>query len=200
MLYPPVWASFPAVPWAEKEDAFVMIGRIAPEKRIGRAVSIVSRLRQAGFPLKLRVCGPIGSDPYGRVVQRLCSQNADWLIPEGQVSGDRKARILASCKFGIQTCAAEAFGISVAEMARAGAIVFAPSDGGQAEILENPLLTFSSEDDAVEKIRAVLLDAALQTRLRAHLAARAEVFSIQSYVRDYRRLVATSLDRAFAAA
>ena len=46
----------------------------------------------------------------------------------------------------------EAFGISVAEMVKAGAIVFAPNNGGQTEVINSPDLLFSGADDAVRKI------------------------------------------------
>ena len=35
-LYPPIAGTFPAVPWECREDGFVCIGRISPEKRLDR--------------------------------------------------------------------------------------------------------------------------------------------------------------------
>ncbi len=190
MVYPTVWAKFPKVAWEDKEQAFVMIGRIAPEKQVERAIAILEAVRQRGHALRLHLCGHISSDPYGQQIAALCAQHADWIVAEGRVIGTKKAEILARCRYGIQTRGAEPFGITVAEMVKAGAIVFAPNDGGQTEILEHPDLLFGDIPDAVEKIQAVLENASTQTALRTHLAARAPLFSAENYVRDVRACIA----------
>ena len=69
-------------------------------------------------------------------------------------------------------------------MIRAGAIVFAPNDGGQAEILDHPSLLFSDRGEAVEAISAALESAALQDKLRMHLSVQAKRFSAEQFVRD----------------
>ena len=177
VVYPAVWMEFPDVPWEQKEQAFAMIGRIAPEKQVERAIEILEAVRQRGHAVRLHLCGRIGNDPYGRRIARLCRERADWIVAEGGVSGAMKARILAACRFGIQACAADAFGISVAEMVKAGAIVFTPNDGGQTEILGNPDLLFASVNDAADKICAVLGRQEKQRALRTHLATRPGMFS-----------------------
>jgi hypothetical protein len=103
---------------------------------------------------------------------------------EGFVSGSRKAQVLSHCRYGIQTCAAEAFGISVAEMVKAGGIVFAPDNGGQIEVLQSPDLLFADTNDAVDKICAVLSSAERQRTLLAHLAICAEIFSADKFKRE----------------
>ena len=193
VLYPPVWTSFPEVLWEEKELGFVMIGRIAPEKRIEQAIEILETVRQRGHAVRLHLCGAFGSDPYGQRIARLCREHADWIVLEGIVSGTKKARILGHCRFGLQARNAEPFGISVAEMVKAGAIVFAANDGGQVEILEHPGLLFSSSNDAVDKIVAVLENSSLQSELRAHLAYQAQRFSAQSFMLEAQHLIADLL-------
>jgi glycosyltransferase involved in cell wall biosynthesis len=193
IVYPSVWTEFPDVPWEQKEKAFVMIGRIAPEKQLELAIAILEAVRHRGHAIRLHLCGKIENDLYGRRIARLCKEHADWIIPEGRVSGTRKAQILANCRYGIQTRAAESFGISVAEMTRAGAIVFASSDGGQAEILGHPALLFSNVDEAVEKIHAALENPSLQSTLGAHLAAQAQLFSASLFMRKARACIEESL-------
>lgn len=189
IVYHPVWTEFPMVPWKEKEQTFVMIGRIAPEKQIEQAIAILEAVRHRGYPVRLRLCGHIGKDHYGRRIARLCQERSDWIIPEGLVSGATKTQILTQCRYGIQTRAAEPFGISVAEMAKAGAIVFAFNDGGQTEILEHPDLLFANIDDAAEKICNVLEQPALQSSLRYHLAGQTQRFSSQIFIREAQALV-----------
>ena len=194
VVYPPVCSEFPKVTWQGKENAFVMIGRIAPEKRIEEAIAILAAVRQRGHAIRLHLCGQIGADSYGRKVAALYQNHADWIIPEGFVTGDRKAEILARCRYGIQTRSAEPFGISVAEMIHSGAIVFAPNDGGQAEILDHPRLLFSDRSEAVEAISAVLESAALQDKLRTHLSAQAKRFSAEQFARDACRCISASTE------
>ena len=189
VVYPPVWTEFPMVPWKEKEQTFVMIGRIAPEKQVEQAIAILEAVRQRGHSVRLRLCGHIGNDHYGRRIARLCQERSDWIVPEGIVSGARKAQILTQCRYGIQTRAAEPFGIAVAEMAKAGAIVFASNDGGQTEILEHPDLLFADIDDAAKKICNVLEQPDGQSSLRAHLAGQTQRFSSQIFIREAQTLV-----------
>ena len=48
VLYPPVVAEFPDVPWQDREPGFVVVGRVGPEKRLDTIVDIVDAVRQAG--------------------------------------------------------------------------------------------------------------------------------------------------------
>jgi len=193
VVYPSVWTEFPNVTWEDKEEAFIMIGRIAPEKQVERAIAILAAVRQRGYRIRLHLCGHIGDDLYGQRIAKLCKQNADWIVTEGRVTGVKKAKLLAACRFGIQTCGAETFGISVAEMIKAGAIVFAPSNGGQAEILQNPRLLFAETDEAVSKIHSVLQNPAVQLALRAYLRERARLFGSQRFMQDAKACAAKPL-------
>jgi glycosyltransferase involved in cell wall biosynthesis len=184
-----VWTEFTDVPWEKKEEAFVMIGRIAPEKRVERAIAILDAVRRRGHALKLHLCGEIGDDVYSQRIACLCREHADWITVEGQVTGKGKAQILAGCRFGIQTRAAEPFGISVAEMVKAGSIVFAPNDGGQVEVLDHSLLSFESDSDGVEKITLILGDARRQDQLREHLRWRARLFNTDECLRASRAVI-----------
>ena len=53
VVYPPVSTERFAIAWEEKELAFAMIGRIAPEKRIERAIAILEAVRQRGHAVRL---------------------------------------------------------------------------------------------------------------------------------------------------
>jgi len=192
-IYPPVCTDFPNVPWDKKEDSFVMIGRIAPEKQIEKAISILNLVRDRKHSIKFHLCGQIEDDLYGRQIAGLCREHSDWIIPEGRVTGERKAAILASCRYGIQTRSAEPFGISVAEMVKAGAIVFAPHEGGQAEILQNSDLLFASESDAVAKIHRVLENPSLQPVIHSQLQLRASSFSTSAFISSVQELLLPSM-------
>lgn len=192
-VYPSVWTEFPLVPWEEKQPSFVMIGRIAPEKRIEDAIAILDQLRDRGYNAQLRLCGAIGEDPYGQLIRALCQQRADWIQCEGRVSGDKKLQILTHCKYGIQTRGAEPFGIAVAEMVKAGALVFTTNDGGQCEIVDHPDLLFTDVQDAANKIAAVLDSEEKQIVLRRHLTKQGELFSSRHFMESARRVVREAL-------
>ncbi|HWA96671.1 MAG TPA: glycosyltransferase family 4 protein [Terracidiphilus sp.] len=194
VVYPPVWSVFPEVAWEQKEFAFVMIGRIAPEKKVEQSIAILNAVRSRGHAIKLRLCGRFGDDLYAKRIAQICEEHSQWIVLEGQVSGVRKAQILSSCRFGIQATSAESFGISIAEMVKAGAVVFAHDDGGQAEILNHPSLLFKSEDDAVNKICDVLSLEQKCTALRANLANQAQLFSASAFIQGARQCVASFLE------
>lgn len=194
MFYLPVWSEFPDVSWEKKENSFVMIGRIAPEKQVEKAISILNAVRAGGHSIKFHLCGQIEDDLYGRRISGLCAIHSDWIIPEGRVTGERKASILARCRYGIQARSAEPFGISVAEMVKAGAIVFAPHDGGQAEILKNPDLLFADEADAVGKIQRMLESPSLQSTTHSTLCDRAHFFSTSSFISNMRGFIENFLN------
>jgi glycosyltransferase involved in cell wall biosynthesis len=151
-------------------------------------------VRKRGNRIRLHLCGEIDDSAYGRQITHLCGERADWIVREGRVTGERKAQILASCRFGIQTRAAEPFGISVAEMVKAGAIAFAPNNGGQTEILKHRDILFSDTEDAIEKILALLGNPTLQLKLHAYLMEESKRFSTQFFVsgiRDFMKVAVT---------
>jgi len=194
LLYPPVLTKFQYVDWEDKLESFVIIGRIAPEKRIEEAIAILKEVRDHGFDVRLQICGQIGDDLYGKKIEKISRANADWIILEGRVSGEDKARVLTSCKYGIQTRRAEPFGISVAEMVKAGALVFAPAEGGQKEIIDNPSLLFNGHEEAVQKIVQVLNNPQMQRTLREHLENRSKQFGEQVFMKQIQSLVASRFE------
>jgi glycosyltransferase involved in cell wall biosynthesis len=194
VLYPPVAGDFAQRPFGTRENGFVYIGRISPEKRVEDIIAILSQVRSRGHDIHLHVAGGIGTDPYGRRVRRLCLEHRGWVSADGQCSGERKMELLASHRFGINACPREGFGISVAELVKAGSIVFVPCEGGQAEIVAHPMLTFDGLEDAVRKIGTVLSQQELQQELSRHLAERGKAFSTESFMDGMREAVSRFLE------
>jgi len=181
VLYPPVFSHFPKVPLEKKESGFVYIGRISPEKRIKRMIKILKAIRNKGHDIHLHLVGEIDSNSYGRVVKNLCRSEKNWIQIEGKQLGTKKVEILTQHRFGIHACQGEAFGISIAEMVKAGCIPFVPAGGGQREIVDHPALLFTSIMDAVDKIHAVLSNEKLQNDMRAHLKLQGKKFSAHHF-------------------
>lgn len=191
VVYPAVHGDFARLPAEERSRGFVYIGRISPEKRIERILSILKEVRRQGQDVHLHIIGEVGGSPYGRAIRAACERETSWVALEGRQSGAVKSRLLTEHQFGINAREGEAFGISVAEMVKAGCITFVPACGGQAEIVDHPGLMFRNEEDAVGKILAVLRSGPRQEALRAHLERRAEVFSEARFVEAMRREVAS---------
>jgi glycosyltransferase involved in cell wall biosynthesis len=194
-VYPPVAEDFPQIPWEVREDGFVCVGKIVPEKRADAAIRILSGVRERGHNVHLHILGGFDSSPYAKRLKKLAEANLDWVFLEGMTYGERKKRLLGGHRYGIHACENEAFGIAPAEMAKAGCITFAPNGGGQREILNHPLLTFSDEEDAVERTNAVLASDALKVILRQHLAAQTRKFSAENFASGVRAVVFEFLEQ-----
>lgn len=199
VVYPPVAGGFPPVPWEEREEGFVVIGRLVPEKGIGAVVSILAEVRKER-PVHLHIVGRPGPGAYAREVEALGRRHADWVRLEGGMYGADKAAFLSRHKYGISGRRAEPFGIAVAELVKAGCLVWAPDGGGQTEILAHPELVYAGPDDAAAKIRGVLADPARQAHLRDHLRARAGLFSAERFGREIRAIVEDFLEKKSAGA
>ncbi len=189
VLHPPVPGRFPRVPWEERKDGFVCVGRIAPEKELEKVIAIVSALRSRGHKVVLHMTSDGDRSNYARRVLALARRHESWIQIHRSISRDALANLMTQNRFGIHGMVGEHFGISVAEMQRAGCIVFAPECGGPAEILGDSRLLYASADDAVEKIDRVLGDPELQADLCAVSATRRDLFSDEHFTAGIRRVV-----------
>jgi glycosyltransferase involved in cell wall biosynthesis len=189
-LYPPVPNDVQGKPWNEREDGFLCVGRIVPEKQVERAVRIVAAVRREHPDVHLHVVGRVGDRAYFRGLKRLARSLGDWVEFETDVPAPRKAELLASHKYGIHGKENEPFGITIAELVNAGCLVWVPSGGGQVEIVAHEALTYSGIEDGASRILSVLADEDRQAGLRAHLAERAGNFSVERFERDVREIVA----------
>jgi len=189
-VYPPVAGEFPEVAWDKREDSFVCIGRLSPEKRVERVISILGRVRQGVPHLVLNVIGGNDDDAYTRKVRALARQCADWVRLHEDISRQDLVQIVAHSRYGIHGMRDEHFGMSVAELVRGGCITFVPDGGGQMEIVDaEPALVYRNNEEAVEKIAAVLEDPAAYEPLRRRLAERAGRFSAERFAEEVRAAV-----------
>ncbi len=189
VLYPPVATNISHIPWEGRRDDFVCIGRVSPEKRIGRIVRIIAKVRQRGYAVRLRIAGGLDGSLYAKQIASLAHENSSWVVLEGSMTADEKAELFGGCRYGIHGAEGEGFGIGVAEMVKAGCITFAPVEGGPTEILGHDALLYHGDDDAVEKICAVLSRRQLQASLLDHLRRQGEGYSAERFMRDLRAAV-----------
>jgi glycosyltransferase involved in cell wall biosynthesis len=188
-IYPPVPDEFPDIPWDEKENGFISIGRIVPEKNLERIIDVLKEIDKQGFGIHFHIAGKGGNAKYMKYLKCLCSKNQRWILFENHISAQKKADFIAKHKFGIHGKENEPFGITTAEMVKAGCIVWVPNGGGQIEIVNHPMLIYESVEDAVNKINRVLKNESLQIELREHLAKQAKKFSAENFVSEIRKIV-----------
>lgn len=197
VVFPPVGTHFAKNDFADRQDAFVSLGRIAPEKRLEEQIEILEQVRDRGHNLKLYIIGHVDEhDPYGKMLLRL-ARDREWIKPMGRQSGRVKADLLMENRYAVHTCKCEAFGITVAEFVKAGMIPFVPKDTGPAEIVYNDRhLCFTNTQDAVDKICAMLHDRKAQAEALARLQEYARDFSVEDFQAKVRKLVAGYRDGA----
>jgi glycosyltransferase involved in cell wall biosynthesis len=189
IIYPPVIGTSSRLDRTEKEDGFIWIGRIVPEKGIDRVIEILEGVRGRGWKVHLHILGKLDSSGYAEGLRQRFQDRADWIFWEGSVIGQAKTEMMARHKFGISGCENEAFGIGVGEMVKTGAIVWVPNGGGQVEIVKHPALIYGDPEDGIAKIDAVLRSPEMQTRLKSHLAGQSEHFSTGRYVSEIKAMV-----------
>ncbi|MGF1521082.1 MAG: glycosyltransferase family 4 protein [Leptolyngbyaceae cyanobacterium] len=193
VVFPPVITQIEALPWAEKENAFLCSGRIVPAKQTHRVIEILKAVRDQGFGIKLHITGG-GGGSYGQEyltqVETLAQKYSDWVHLHQNLPYEDYLKILARCRYGIHY-KPEPFGISIAEMIKADMIPFVRSKGGQMEIVgaNHSNILFDDQTDAVEKVVKVLGDEVLQADLRRSLKQRQELFSTERFMSDIRTVV-----------
>jgi glycosyltransferase involved in cell wall biosynthesis len=191
-LYPPVVDPLPPPPWAARRSDFLAVGRISPEKEYERLMRILARVRQQHPDLKLTIVGTWDRHArhYFDELTVLASSLGSWIEFRQDLSRDEVRQLMAIHRYGIHGMRDEHFGMAPAELVRAGQIVWVPRGGGQMEIVgDEPALMYDTDDEAVEKILAVMASPAEQTRLRDLLAQRARLFSTDRFMSDVREIV-----------
>lgn len=180
VIYPAVTTTFDFVPWEDRSNRFVSIGRISPEKRLEDTIAILEGVRERGFEVGLTIYGVFDQGSYSQFIFQLC-QERDWIDTPGAIYGEHKMKALPVFKHGINTCGREAFGISTAEMMQAGIVPFVPDQGAQKELVQDNRLVFTNRQDAVDKIVNLLSDFEMQGACWRQLSKQKDRFSSSAY-------------------
>lgn len=176
VVFPPVEkVQTNSLEWRDREDGFIAIGRIVPDKNILKLIEIIDRLRKKGYNTHIHIIGRLSDDGYGKkVLER--AQSKDYVIIEGEINRKEIFKLVSSHKFGIHGKEHEHFGMAVAEMAICGSIPFVPNSGGQVEIInKDEDLYYSSVTNCVQKIENVMNDSTLQKEIRNRLPGENEL-------------------------
>lgn len=196
VAYPPTrdFSSF-RLPWDERENGFVCIGRISPIKNIIRNLEIIKRVRKIGFDVHLHIIGPTGDSRYAKRIKEYCKKS-NFLIYEGKLSYHSLGKMMGQHKYLLHGFDFEHFGIVVAEAISAGCIPFVPDSGGQIEIVDSlPSLCYGNVEDAVNKISSVLQNESFQKEISERLRKNIVNFSREKFSQDIRRIIKEELEK-----
>ncbi len=189
-LWPPVPGNFPDVPWEQREEGFLCIGRISPEKEIDKVIDIVAAVRSRGRNMHLHIVGTGDDSAYCAKIRRRAQENPGWVYLGENLSRDELVRLVATHRYGIHGMTDEHFGMAVGDLVRGGCITFVPCGGGQVEIIgDEDRLLYRTREDALHKIMHVLGAPDVQGTLRRYLAGRGEQLSTDRFVRRIRDLM-----------
>ena len=191
-LHPPVAGAFAPLPWADREDTVVSIGRFTPEKAFESIVAIVEQLRRRGHLLRLTLVGAPGLPAYERRVRTLAADRP-WIDIRCGLDRPALLELMSRCRYGIQAMVDEHFGMATAELLEAGCLTFVHRSGGQTEIVRNDDLGYADLAEGVARIERALVDPAHRERLLEHLATLRGRFSPARFCAEIRDVVAATL-------
>jgi glycosyltransferase involved in cell wall biosynthesis len=191
VLYPPIDTEniSNSLNWKDREDGFVSVSRISPNKNIVWLIEILDEVRQRGHNIHYHIVGPrdTESPKYFDKVASLAKEH-DFVTMEGPIYDKKLYSIMEKHKFGINGHLREQFGMSIAEMVAAGMVPFVPNGGGQKNIVgENEKLMFNHTEEAVKKISAIIEDDVSASNLRKDFPDIEKEFSkskFQEYINE----------------
>jgi len=82
-------------------------------------------------------------------------------------------------------------------MVGAGMIPFVPTQGGQVEIVNDRAMTYTTTEEAVEKIGTVLGSTAQQLQLQAALSTVSGRFGVERFGAEVKALIRDALGRSY---
>ena len=195
VFYPPT--SFDSLPAEVKRDPMrvIYLGRIQEEKGILKIVCIADRARTlSGLDIRLDLAGPLTPGAYTEALKRTVAEKP-WIRLVGPVYGQEKTEFLLSGTYAIHAERDEAFGISITEYLKAGCIPVVPDEGGTPEVVDDPALTYHTDEDAAKILARLLSDDAFRRERLEHCQERAGDFSFECYLETQHRILDNILER-----
>jgi len=195
-VHPPAPGIFPQIAWGEREDGFVMMGRLDRAKRFDWCLKVLSIVRGRFPQVRLHIMGSSYREARDFLVfmRALAQANSCWVKLHEDLSRVELAELTAHQRYGMHAFTNEHFGMAVAEMVRAGCIPFVHNSGGPPEIVgHDSRLIYESEEEAAQKIMQALGDPAAQEDIRQRLALRKDLYSVETFMRAIRAEVGRAL-------
>lgn len=187
VLHPPVPPFAAGLPWAEREDRVLMIGRWSAAKRLPLAIDLVAAARRGGANLRLAFAGFWHASPEERSRIEAHAAGHDWIEWHENPTRPELEALAGRSRYGLHAMQGEHFGIAVAELASAGCIVLAPRSGGPPEIVDDPERCYIDAEDGAAKLLRLWRDPERQGTLHAHARPDALHFAPDRFTAEFRR-------------
>jgi len=188
-VYPPVLGAFLKVPWENRENGFVCIGRIIPWKNLEKIIEIIEKVRSKVPDTHLHIIGNPEQRSYLQHLLRL-ARGSSWIFLNANVSRDELVRLIALHRYGIHGMTPEPFGMAVAEMIHGGCIVFVPRNAGPMEIVgRDDRLLYDTTEEAVRKVVGVMRSPREQESICRYLGSRKNLFSKEQFALRIQQIV-----------
>jgi glycosyltransferase involved in cell wall biosynthesis len=189
VLYPPVLDPGEGLPWDRRSDTFLCIGRFSSSKRIEVAMAIVRRVRAHLLPhARMIIVGSAVDGEYARRLRSDAAREGDWIEVREDLSRPEINALIGGCRYAVQAMIGEHFGMATAELAKGGCLVFAHDSGGSPEVLGDPALLWSTEEDAVSRIAVIVGDENACDQARRRLQQHSRGFSTDRFCSELRQL------------
>ena len=189
VFYPPTTFDIPPMDICRDPVRVIYLGRVQREKGISEIIGIVERARTlSGRDIQLKITGPVTPGPYAEELKRTISEKT-WIRLDGPVYGKEKAACLLSGTYAVHARRDEEFGISITEYLKAGCIPVVPDEGGSMEIVDNPALTYHTNEDAARILTRLLDDEAFRQEQLCRCKQRATIFSFDHYMETQHRFL-----------
>ncbi|MFA5505694.1 MAG: glycosyltransferase [Vulcanimicrobiota bacterium] len=195
VVHPPALAEKVEGDGLPREERFLSIGRCAPEKEWLKLVDIVAGLRARGHNVGLTLAGSRNTGWYEDQLREKQAEVGNWLNLELDFSRSRLQELLRSHRYGLHGMKQEHYGMAVAELVLGGCLTSVHDDGGQVEIVTNPMLRYCSPEDAVEKWDRVLASEELRQALLEEQAARHEHLLKERFLRELDQIFGLCFER-----
>jgi len=174
-----------------RSNTVLCVGRFHPSKRLDLVISIVRQLRSQAIPdARLVLVGSAVDAGYARRLKHTAAEHGDWIEIREDLSRAELSTLMGRCRYGVHAMEGEHFGMATAEMIRAGCLVFPHRSGGSVEVVDGTSeLLWTSGEEAVARVSAVISNQQLRTALLARLSRHAQRFSTERFVIEFRAIV-----------
>ena len=200
VLYPPAPGDYRNIPWDQRKNGVLCIGRLTCKKRADWILQQLLPLRSQIKDLHFHIVGNksfLKGDPeyFGRLTT-IVAQNKEWVTLHENISREQLAELASRQRYGIHAAKTEHFGIAVAEMVRAGCVPIVHNSGGQVEIVGNDPLLIFDDPQLADRLLHLASHPDHVRKLRSTLARQAELLTPESFMRGTRRVVQQLLGSA----
>jgi glycosyltransferase involved in cell wall biosynthesis len=184
VLYPPPLGRSETPRQGERRPAFLSIGRVIPIKDWFKVIDIIEGVRARGHDVALTLAGSREDSRLLAGLQERASRCRPWLSLVLDPARAHLDRLISEHRYGLHGMVNEHYGMAVAELVLGGCLTFVHDSGGQVEIVAQPEARYTTVEDAVEKICAVLACGKRQAALLDQQAEGRERMTRETFLRD----------------